>query len=149
MVQDLSEHIALSRQTIGQMTTAMQNLFPILLTLLAAVVWTASAAFFQPAVVAASGFMTALIDNMTLPFTIATAVLVMLDHVSSSLRVSRLSSTRQVAVCTFGISFTVFIGVTLIQGLGTAAVDGISIRTAKYTIDNFVPIVGGMFERHG
>jgi stage III sporulation protein AE len=39
----------------------------------------------------------------------------------------------------------VFIGVTMVQGLGTAAVDGVSIRTAKYAIDNFVPIVGGMF----
>ncbi len=146
MVQDLSQHISLSKETISHMTQAMQNLFPILLTLLAAVGGTASAAFFQPAVVAACGFMTSLIGNVTLPCAIGDAVLVMLDHVSDSLKVSRLSSlVRQVATWTLGVSFTVFIGVTLIQGLGTAAVDGISIRTAKYTIDNFVPIVGGMF----
>lgn len=146
MVQDLKEHIDLSQDAIHRMTSAMQSLFPILLTLLAAIGGTASAAFFQPAVVAASGFMTSLIQNTTLPFTISTAVLVMLDHVSDTVRVSRLASlSRQIATWTLGVSFTVFIGVTLIQGIGTAAVDGISIRTAKYTIDNFVPIVGGMF----
>ena len=30
-------------------------------------------------------------------------------------------------------------------GRSAAAVDGVSIRTAKYAMDNFIPIVGGMF----
>lgn len=146
MVKDLGEHIALAQTAIDRMTGAMQSLFPILLTLLAAVGGTASAAFFQPAVVAASGSMTAMIDHLTVPFATGAAILTMLDHISDRLHLSRLSSLmRQAATWTLGVSFTVFIGVTLIQGLGTAAVDGVSIRTAKYAIDNFVPIVGGMF----
>ena len=146
MVQDLTEHIALAQQTIDRLSAAMQSLFPLLLTLLAAVGGTASAAFFQPAVVAASGTMTSLIRNVTMPFAVGAAVLIILDHVSDKLHVSRLASLfRQMANWTLGVSFTVFIGVTMVQGLGTAAVDGVSIRTAKYAIDNFVPIVGGMF----
>jgi stage III sporulation protein AE len=146
MVQDLTEHIALAQRTIDLLSGAMQNLFPLLLTLLAAVGGTASAAFFQPAVVAASGTMTSLIRNVTMPFAVGAAVLIILDHVSEKLHVGRLASLfKQMANWTLGISFTVFIGVTMVQGLGTAAVDGVSIRTAKYAIDNFVPIVGGMF----
>lgn len=146
MVQDLTEHIALAQRTIDLLSGAMQNLFPLLLTLLAAVGGTASAAFFQPAVVAASGTMTSLIRNVTMPFAVGAAVLIILDHVSENLHVSRLASLfKQMANWTLGVSFTVFIGVTMVQGLGTAAVDGVSIRTAKYAIDNFVPIVGGMF----
>ena len=146
MVQDLTEHIALAQKTIDLLSGTMQNLFPLLLTLLAAVGGTASAAFFQPAVVAASGTMTSLVKHVTLPFAVGGAVLVILDHVSERLHVSRLASLfKQMANWTLGISFTVFIGVTMVQGLGTAAVDGVSIRTAKYAIDNFVPIVGGMF----
>ncbi len=146
MVQDLTEHIALAQRTIDLLSGTMQNLFPLLLTLLAAVGGTASAAFFQPAVVAASGTMTSLIRNVTMPFAVGAAVLIILDHVSEKLHVSRLASLfKQMANWTLGVSFTVFIGVTMVQGLGTAAVDGVSIRTAKYAIDNFVPIVGGMF----
>jgi stage III sporulation protein AE len=146
MVQDLTEHIALAQKTIDMLSNTMQNLFPLLLTLLAAVGGTASAAFFQPAVVAASGTMTSLIRNVTMPFAVGAAVLIILDHVSEKLHVSRLASLfKQMANWTLGVSFTVFIGVTMVQGLGTAAVDGVSIRTAKYAIDNFVPIVGGMF----
>ena len=146
MVQDLTEHIALAQKTIDLLSGAMQNLFPLLLTLLAAVGGTASAAFFQPAVVAASGTMTSLIRHVTMPFAVGAAVLIILDHVSEKVHVGRLASLfKQMANWTLGVSFTVFIGVTMVQGLGTAAVDGVSIRTAKYAIDNFVPIVGGMF----
>lgn len=146
MVMDLTEHIALAQRTIDLTSGAMQNLFPLLLTLLAAVGGTASAAFFQPAVVAAGGTMTSLIRHVTMPFTVGTAVLSILNHVSERLHVSRLASLfKQMANWTLGVSFTVFIGVTMVQGLSAAAVDGVSIRTAKYAIDNFVPIVGGMF----
>ena len=146
MAQDLGEHMALCQESMGRMSQAMQNLFPLLLTLLAAVGGTASAAFFQPAVVAASGFMTALITHVTLPLTTAAALMTLLSHLGQRISVSRLGNLLQKAAAwTLGVSFTVFIGVTMIQGLGTAAVDGISIRTAKFAIDNFVPFVGGMF----
>ncbi|MCR4885438.1 MAG: hypothetical protein K5919_00795 [Clostridiales bacterium] len=38
-----------------------------------------------------------------------------------------------------------FLSVTALESLGTAAADGVSIRTAKYAVDQFVPVVGGMF----
>ncbi len=146
LVADMNEHVKLAQTTIAEMATTMQALFPLLVTLLAAVGGTASAAFFQPAVVAASGTMTTLLQNVTLPFAVGMAVLTMVGSLSENLRISRLCKLfRQVAHWTLGFGFTVFIGVMMVQGLGTAAVDGVSIRTAKYAIDNFIPIVGGMF----
>jgi len=32
-----------------------------------------------------------------------------------------------------------------VQGVNAAALDGVSIRTAKFAMDRFIPIVGGMF----
>ena len=43
--------------------------------------------------------------------------------------------------------FTIFISVLAIQGALTASIDGISIRTAKFAVDTFVPIVGKMFSQ--
>ena len=146
LVADLTEHVQLAKTSIASMADTMQALFPLLMTLLAAVGGTASAAFFQPAVVAASGTMTALIQNATLPLAVATATLTMVGCLCEGFRVQRLTKLlQQAAHWTLGVSVTVFIGVTIVQGLGTAAVDGVSIRTAKYALDNFVPIVGGMF----
>lgn len=146
LVADMKEHVTLAQNSVSGMAGTMQALFPLLLTLLTAVGGTASAAFFQPTVVAASGTMTMLVQKVTLPFALGTAVLTMVGVLCENVRVTRLTSLmRQVAHWTLGFAFTVFIGVTLVQGLGTAAVDGVSIRTAKYAIDNFIPIVGGMF----
>jgi len=146
MAKDLGACTALCRETVNAMANAMQSLFPVLLALLAAVGGTASASFFQPAVVAASGSMTALIRQVTLPLAAAAALTTLISHMSRGMSTGRLSVLlRKAAAWTLGISFTVFLGVTLIQGVGTAGVDGISIRTAKYAIDHLVPFVGGMF----
>lgn len=146
LIGDLKEYVELCNHTVGEMAGMMQAIFPLMITLLAAVGGTASSAFYQPAVMAAAGSMTTLIQHVTLPFAVSVAVLTMADGLSDGVRLSRMRRLfRQVANWTLGFGFTVFIGVMTVQGLGAAAVDGISIRTAKYAMDNFIPIVGGMF----
>lgn len=146
LVVDLKEHTALVSQTVSRMAEWMQALFPMLVTLLAAVGGTASSAFYQPAVMAAAGIMTTLVEHVTMPLAVGVAALTMVGGVSDSLRVTRLCKLfRQAANWTLGLGFTVFIGVMTVQGLGAAALDGVSIRTAKYAMDRFIPIVGGMF----
>ena len=146
MAQDLGSHIRLAQEAVTRMADLMQALFPLLLTLLAAVGGTAGTAFFQPAVVAACGTMTGLVRSVTLPLAMAASVTAILNHLSGKLRVGRLAALlKSGAAWTLGVSFTVFLSVTTLQSLGTAAADGISLRTAKYAVDNFVPVVGGMF----
>lgn len=146
LVADLREHTALCTQSISRMAEWMQALFPLMITLLAAVGGTASSAFYQPAVMAAAGSMTALVERVTLPLAVSVAVLTMVGGLSEELRVSRLCRLfRQAASWTLGFGFTVFIGVMSAQGVNAAALDGVSIRTAKFAMDRFIPIVGGMF----
>lgn len=146
LVADLREHTALCTQSISRMAEWMQALFPLMITLLAAVGGTASSAFYQPAVMAAAGSMTALVERVTLPLAVSVAVLTMVGGLSEELRVSRLCRLfRQAASWTLGFGFTVFIGVMSVQGVNAAALDGVSIRTAKFAMDRFIPIVGGMF----
>lgn len=146
LVADLREYTELCRTSVAEMAGLMQAIFPLLVTLLAAVGGTTSSVFYQPAVMAAAGSMTTLIQNVTMPFAVSVAVLTMVGGLSEDIRVGKLCKLfRQVANWTLGFGFTVFIGVMTVQGLSAAAVDGVSIRTAKYAMDNFIPIVGGMF----
>ena len=146
MAQDLGSHIALAQKAVAGMADLMQSLFPLLLTLLAAVGATAGTAFFQPAVAAACGTMTALVRTVTLPLALAAGVVTVLNRLSPRMGMGRLAGLfKSGATWTLGISFTVFISVTALQSLGAAAADGVSLRTAKYAVDNFVPVVGGMF----
>lgn len=145
MAQDLAQHIRLAQQAVQQISDLMQALFPLLLTLLAAVGGTAGAAVFQPAVVAASGTMTYLVRSVTLPLALGAGVVTVLRHVSPRVRLGRLAGLFKTAASwTLGVGFTVFLSVEALQTLGAAAADGVSIRTAKYAVDHFVPVVGGM-----
>ncbi len=146
MARDLGDHLQLCKQNVDRMAEIMQTLFPLLLTLLAAVGSTASAAFFQPATVAASGVMCAMVHRITLPLSMGAAVIGLMDQLSPKVRLTRLASLlRTLMNWTLGIGFTVFLSVTALQALGGAAADGVSLRTAKYMVDHFVPVVGGMF----
>ena len=146
MAQDLGEHMLLAQSAVSRMADLMQALFPLLLTLLAAVGASAGAAFFKPAIVAASGTVTAMVRSVSLPLALASGVTVILGHLSPRARLQRFSALlKSGASWTLGVGFTVFISVTALQSLGAAAADGVSIRAAKYAVDHFVPVVGGMF----
>ena len=146
LTQDLSDHMLLCTDAVTRMSSGMQGLFPLLLTLMAVVGGSGGSALLQPAVVAAGGSMTGLIKHVTLPLATTAAVLTMLGRLGHGLKVSRLSALAyQAASWTLGICFTVFIGVLATRGVSAAAVDGVTIRTAKYAINNLVPVVGGMF----
>ena len=146
MAQDLGAHMLLTQDAVTGMADLMQTLFPLLLTLLAAVGGTAGAAFFQPAVVAACGTMTELVRSVSLPLALVAGTATILSRLSPRMRISRLCALLKTAASwTLGVGFTVFISVTALQSLGAAAADGVSIRAAKYAVDHFVPVVGGMF----
>lgn len=133
------------KQTVEKMATSMQVIFPMLLTLLAAVGGSASSAFLQPAILAASGVVTQTVQGVTLRLAVCCGAVTAVNHLAERVHLTRLAKLiRTAANWTLGVCFTVFIGVMTVQGVGSAAVDGVSLRTAKYAIDNFVPVVGGM-----
>lgn len=146
LTADLGEHMALSTASMEKISTGMQSLFPLLLTLMSAVGGPSSTALMEPAVVAASGGMAAFIRHVTLPLATASAVLTILCHLGEGVRVNRLAALmHQAAAWTLGLCFTAFIGVLTTRGVTAAAVDGITVRTAKYAMDNLIPMVGGLF----
>lgn len=146
LARDLADHLALCTSSMEKLSRGMQGLFPLLLTLMAAMGGSAGATLMQPAVVAAAGSMTGLIRHVTLPLATAAGVLTMLCHLGNGLRLDRLASlAHRAATWTLGLCFTVFIAVLMTRGVTAAAVDGITLRTAKYALDNLIPVVGGLF----
>lgn len=142
---DLSEHMTLCMMMVQRLSTAMQGLFPMLLAMLAAVGGTAGSAVMQPAIAAASSAMIQLTGALILPLGAASAVMTMLCHLGSGVHVERLGKLlRQAASWALGLCLTAFIGILTTKGVAAAAMDGVTIRTAKYALNHFVPMVGGL-----
>lgn len=135
-----------TKETIMTMTQHMEKLLPLLLTLLTAVGGNASSAFFHPVVVAASGSMVFLAREVILRLVMCTCAVTAVNHLSDRMHLTRMAQLLRSAVCwLLGVSFTVFLGAMSLQGVCSASIDGVAIRAAKYAVDNFVPVVGGMF----
>lgn len=146
LTQDLTDHIALCTGAVTRMSEGMQGLFPILLTMMTAVGGSSGSALMQPAIVASASTMTGLIQQLTVPLATATAILTMLCHLGEGIRLQRLAAfSHQCATWTLGLCFTVFIGVLTTRSVTAAALDGVTLRTAKYAMSNLIPVVGGLF----
>lgn len=133
------------REVVDTMVTFMQALLPVLLTLLVAVGGVASAAIFSPVILTTLGVFGTLIKNIVLPLLFFVAILGVLSNLTERFKVSNLADLlKGVAMGLMGLFSTIFLGVLAIQGVAGAVGDSVTFRTAKFGVDAFVPVVGGM-----
>ncbi|HPY36316.1 MAG TPA: stage III sporulation protein AE [Clostridia bacterium] len=137
--------IMLSRETIAQTSAFIELSFPLLLTLLTAAGGITSAGIFQPAMSMLCSGVTIALQNVVLPVTLTGGVMGVLNNITGRVQLGQFFSlSKSVAKWLIGLLFTLYSGVTTLQGMSAATFDGISIRTAKFALDKLVPIVGGM-----
>ncbi len=140
----LVELLRITTTTLMTVKAMFDVIFPILLTLLTAVGGSVSVGIYQPAIALLSNVFVSLITYVLLPLFIFSIVFSIVGNLSNNVRldkfVSFLQSTFKWLV---GLCFTIFLGFVSIQGVMAGAVDGLSIRTAKYAIKSYIPIVGG------
>ncbi|MCQ4635890.1 stage III sporulation protein AE [Anaerovorax odorimutans] len=130
--------------TLNIMTRTMQILLPIMIPLLIAMGGFSSGGVLNPVIVGAiTAFNTAL-QKFILPILFVSSIFILINSLTEKDYVSRLAVfLRKAAVFFTGLAVTIFAGLTAIQGLVTKTADGLLANTARYSVDNFVPIVGG------
>ena len=143
-IQSFSIATAVGISVINDMVMFMQALLPLLLTLLMAMGGITSSAMFHPIIIAAVGTISTLMKDVIMPIIFFSAILSIVNNLSSKIHVSKLASLlKQACVVLLGFTLTVFIGIITIQGVAAATTDGVTIRTAKFAVDRFIPVVGG------
>jgi stage III sporulation protein AE len=142
-VKSFNDAMLIGVDAINKMTGFMQSLLPTLLALLTAVGGISSSAVFQPLLFTCITLITTFIKVFVMPMVLFSAVISILNNLSDSINISKLASLlKQIAVGALGLVLTAFTGVLAVQGVASASIDGATIRTAKFAVDNFVPIVG-------
>ena len=148
IIQSIIVVLNVGKNTIEQMTSFMQILFPALLALLIGMGGIASSGIMQPATVLLTGVTGIFLKNIMLPLIFLSTILVLISNINDNISLENLSKlTRNICSWVLGIVFTIFIGVLSVQGIIAASFDGVSIRTTKYAIETFVPVVGKMFSQ--
>ncbi|NBI06651.1 stage III sporulation protein AE [Senegalia massiliensis] len=134
----------IGKDTINNMVMFMQILLPILITLLMAVGGLTSSALLHPLILGSLGILSTLIKQVIIPLLFFSTILSLVNKITDKIQINRIASLlREISVIIIGGSLTIFMGIMTIQGVSASQLDGLTIRTAKFAIDNLVPVVGG------
>ncbi|QGG46558.1 stage III sporulation protein AE [Heliorestis convoluta] len=133
------------RNAIDDMVQFMQAILPIMLTLLTAMGGFASGALFHPIILGTITVISTLIKNWIFPLIFFATVLGIINHISPSFKTKNLYNlVKDGYKLLMGLLITLFLGVISIYGAVGAVADGLTLRTAKYATDAFIPVVGGL-----
>ncbi|KPU44919.1 stage III sporulation protein AE precursor [Oxobacter pfennigii] len=143
VVKSFSLAIGIGKETIGKMVEFMIALIPTLMALLASVGGFASVTVLDPIILASVQFMGNLVQNFILPLIFIISILSIVNNLSDTFQVTKLNSLiKQICVWTLGFSLTIFVGIISIRSTAVKTLDQMTLKTAKYAVDNFIPIVG-------
>jgi stage III sporulation protein AE len=135
--------VGLAKDTIEKTGDFMSALMPILLMLLASVGGFTEAAVMDPIIIAAINVNMKIYINIIIPLIMMSFVMQFVNNISSEFKVDKLTKLiNQVAIWTQGIMVTVFIGIVSIRGITSKTIDQVTVKTAKYAVDNFIPVIG-------
>jgi stage III sporulation protein AE len=148
VIQSVTIALDTGKNVIDHMTSFMQLIFPVLLALLIGMGGIASSSILQPATVILSNVTSIFLRNVMIPLIFLSTILILVSNINENISLGGLSKLiKNICGWALGIIFTIFVGVISIQGILAASFDGVSIRTTKYAIEAFVPVVGKMFSQ--
>ena len=141
MISSISE---MSVSSIKAMVSQMNAIFPILLTLMIGIGATASAGVFQPIVAIISTYVADFFTYLILPLFMMSFVFGIINNLSDNIKLDKFNSfISSLFKWCVGLVFTLFFAVFTIQGISAGTFDSLSVRTTKYTIKSYIPIMGG------
>jgi stage III sporulation protein AE len=135
--------VDLAKNTILNMTDFMAALMPVLMMLLASVGGFTEATLLDPVIMGFATVSSRVYVDILIPIIFMSFVLQFVNNISSDYKISNLTKLlKQIAIWVQGIVMTVFIGVITLRSIAAKTIDQVTIKTAKFAVDNFVPVVG-------
>lgn len=142
-MSNFADIINLAKTTIQNLVGFSYSLLPILLTLMMTTGSIASASVIQPVILFLITFIGNIITTFLLPLILIGTALSIVSKVSDKVQIDKLSKYFKTSVVwVLGIVLTIFVGVLSLEGSLTSSVDGITAKTAKAAVSNFIPVVG-------
>ncbi len=143
LIGSIAQMVSFTSNTILTIKKQIDAVMPILLTVMTAIGSNVSVSMYQPTVAVLSGTITSIFTKVLMPIFIISMVFAIVSNLSNNVKLNKFTEFfSSLFKWIIGIVFTVFSSFLAIQGISAGNVDGISIRTAKYTIKNTVPLVG-------
>ena len=130
--------------TVNALAGFSDAVFPVLLTLLAAVGGGSGVALYQPFMAVLSGTVIKVVQSVIVPAFIAAIVFSVVGNISENVKLGKLAKlVRSGAGWLVGILFGLFATFITAQGISGGVLDKIGFNAAKFAVSSYVPILGG------
>lgn len=97
----------------------------------------------QPILLFLITFIGNMITTFLLPLILIGTALGIISKISDKVQINKLSKYFKTStIWVLGIALTLFVGILSLEGSLTSSVDGITAKTAKAAVSNFIPVVG-------
>lgn len=120
------------------------SFLPIFASLLTASAKPVSSLLYSGTLFSLTQFISFLIGNFLTPFLSIFLAFSITSSISNRFNLSRIiESIKKLIIMSLGILTTIFVSLVSIQGLISNASDNLALKTGKFLVGNFVPIIGG------
>ncbi|WP_130863703.1 stage III sporulation protein AE [Bacilliculturomica massiliensis] len=143
-VRDFLNIYNMCADSAALMVRTMQVLLPILVPLLIAMGGVTAGSILNPVIMGAITILSTVILSCIMPAVFISCVFLLVNSLSGKDYIKKLAKfLRAAAIFLMGLTVTVFSALTSIQGVISKSADGMLMKTAQFSIDNFIPIIGG------
>ena len=138
--------VSLAKEVINGIADFMSAILPVLVSIIALTGGVSQSATLDPIVMASVLIIPRIYCNVIIPLILITFVLEFANNLSEEHKISNLCKTiKQCTLWLQGIIVTIFIAMLTIRGITSSTIDAVTLKTTKFAIDNFIPIVGKAF----
>lgn len=130
--------------SINSMQKQMSAIFPIILTMMTALGANSSVGVFQPALAIFSNISSKVFSSIIIPIFTLSFCFGVIGNLSNNVKLDKFNSfLSSLFKWLVGILFTIFFAMLSVQGITAGSFDSVSIRTMKFTMSSYVPVLGG------
>ena len=138
--------LSVAQNVINDVSNFMNALLPILVTMIALAGGVTQAATMDPFVIGAVILVPKIYTNVIIPMILMGFVLEFANNISEEHKITNLCKLMKQCIMWFqGIIVTAFIALLTIRGITSNTMDAVTLKTAKFAVDNFIPILGKTF----
>lgn len=133
----------ITKETINNIVSFINLLIPLLMTLMLTTGSIATTTMIQPILIFMMSFIGNFINLYLIPLLLISITISIVSNLSDKIQIEKISKFfKSSIVWILGIILTIFSCSLSLEGTLTSSVDGLTAKTAKAAVSNFIPVVG-------
>lgn len=143
VINTFTSILNLTRETIDNVVSFMTSLIPLLITLMLSTGTIVTSSVVEPVLLIMINIVGNFINSFLIPLLLISMSISIVSNISDKIQIERLSKfLKSSIIWILGILLTLFTTTLSLQGSLTSSVDGMTAKTAKAVVSNFIPVVG-------